>query len=77
MSKVTTSNQGDRLMTITWGKLEFFPTRKGDEVYLNNADFLAVLRQYDGKEIHITIQEMGFDSTYHSFDKTANEEVTE
>ena len=53
-------------MTVVWGKLKFYPSRKGEEVYLEEADLLSIFRQYDGKEIYVTIQEMGLDSNYQS-----------
>ena len=57
------SNQGTRDVTVQWGKLEFHPTRKGDEIRVGEADLLAALRRYEGKEIHIVIQEAGYDFT--------------
>ena len=72
---MTATNQGTRTVTYACGKLEFFPSTKGDEVLLNDTNILTLLRQYDGKQVQITIQDVGFDSTYHSSNQSASEET--
>lgn len=61
MSVESSTSNRTRDVTVQWGKLEFHPTRKGDEVCVGETDLLAALRRYEGKEVHITIQEVGYD----------------
>ncbi|MBU2249492.1 MAG: hypothetical protein KKD77_22280 [Gammaproteobacteria bacterium] len=71
--KMSQTNEG-KYMTVAWGKLEVLPTNKGEDVFVNEVNLMSVLRYYDGRRVHIVIQEISEDWTYDSSLTTVKEE---
>lgn len=44
---------------IMEGVLTIIPTRKGEQILVNDTELLWLLNQYNGKAVRVTIQEVG------------------